>query len=74
VPKHNQKNSKKEKENCISSPIFASDPQFFDFDPSFSDITKIRNEGTKSEQGTRLGTGLERSLRKTLVSMERKVS
>ncbi len=59
------KKVKKEKENCTSSPIFASDTQFFDFDPSFSDITKIRKEGTKSKKGTGLGTELERSLRKT---------
>jgi hypothetical protein len=45
----------------------------FDFDPSFSDITKIRKEGTKSKKGTGLGTELERSLRKTWVSMEQKV-
>lgn len=51
----------------------ASHPLFSPLIPSFSDITKIRKEGTKSEQGTGLGTGLERSLRETLVRMEQKL-
>jgi hypothetical protein len=44
-----QKNKNK---NRISSPIFASDPQFSNFDPMFSNFMKIRKEGTKSEQWT----------------------
>lgn len=68
-----EKKSKKKKRKLHFIPYFRLWYPVFDFDPSFSDVTKIRKEGTKSKKGTGLGTELERSLRKTWVSMEQKL-
>ncbi len=59
------KKVKKEKENCTSSPIFASDTQFLNLTPVFQTLRKSEKKGQNKKKGTRLGTELERSLRKT---------
>ncbi len=58
---------KTQNENRISSPIFASGPQFSILTPSFSNFMKIRKEGTKSKEGTGLDAGPGRTLQKTFL-------
>jgi len=62
-----RKKVKTQNENRISSPIFASGPHFSILTPSFSNFMKIRKEGTKSKEGTRLDAGPGRTLHKTLL-------